>query len=81
MYIKYLGNIHNIDNYQSIVKGTPLKEIRLLKDSHSITFVFDDVVSRDWVLSKIWIEIQKETKFFDLDADLELYYSTIKYNV
>jgi hypothetical protein len=88
MKIKYLENIHNLDNYCSIVKGGSNKSgvntnaaINLVKDEgqYSMEFVNTDV--RDYVLSCIWTEWEKGTDFFDIDSLVNTYIDAKKYNL
>ena len=79
MFVKYKDNIHNIENYQSIVKVGE-KEI-LLVSSHSASLIFDDVTYRDWVIFHIWTQLKSGEHFLDLDADLEVFITAKKYKL
>ena len=82
MYIKYLGNIYNIINYYSITKGGAYNNcIHLEKDNgHYRALDFKEEHTRDFVIVEIWKEIKKETKFYDLDEMLKIYFEAKKYN-
>lgn len=60
MYIKYLNNIHKIDNYLSIVSGEE-NQIRLLKNDGFYTLVFESNLIRNDVLKTIWTVLEKDT--------------------
>jgi very-short-patch-repair endonuclease len=60
MYIKYLNNIHKIDNYLSIVSGDE-NQIKLLKNDGFYTLVFENNLIRNDVLKTIWSELEKDT--------------------
>jgi len=82
MYIKYLDNIHNLNNYHSIVKGGVKDNcIHLLEEGHFIAIEFLNTDSRDYILSQIWYEITENKKFFDIDDIIETYYEAKKYNL
>ena len=79
MFIKYLYNIHNIKNYQSIIKVGET-EILLIGETHSTALLFKDNLTRNWVLSHIWTQLKKE-KFLDLDSDVEIFHTSEKYKI
>ena len=67
MFIKYNSNIHNLNNYFSIVK-TDKTKILLTKESGNYQALdFIDTFTRDKVINNIWDEIQKGTEFLDID--------------
>jgi len=80
MYIKYLNNIHNIDNYYSV--GIKDNCIHLMKnDSLFLALEFKDSKIRNVILSDIWEEMLKKTEFLNIDANIELYNVSDKYNL
>ena len=83
MYIKYLGNIYNINNYYSITEGGAYNKcIHLEKDNgHYRSLDFKDESTRNFIIEEIWKEIRKETKFYDLDEVLKIYFDLKKYNI
>jgi hypothetical protein len=84
MYIKYLGEIHNVENYYSVIRsgGTKHNVIQLTKENASYEALeFKDDKSRDFALSEIWEKLTEGIKFFDLDEVINLYYITNKYNI
>ena len=67
MFIKYNSNIHNLNNYFSIVK-TDKTKILLTKESGNYQALdFIDTFTRDKVINNIWDEMQKGTEFLDID--------------
>jgi hypothetical protein len=83
MYIRYLGNIHNISNYNSLVKGGQHNNsILLQKDNgHFFAMEFRDSEARDFILNQIWQELAKQTICFDIDNIIDTYYQATKYNI
>ena len=81
MYIRFSNNIHNISNYQSVIKSEKGNYIHLTKNEDYVALVLKDSDAVDFVLSKIWAELEKNTSFLDIDKELELFYSTNKYNL
>jgi len=81
MYIRFSNNIHNISNYQSVIKSEKGNYIHLTKNEDYVALVLKDSDAVDFVLSKIWSELEKNTSFLDIDKELELFYSTNKYNL
>lgn len=81
MYIKFSNNIHNISKYKSIVKGGTLKSIHLINGDNFMALDFTNSKVRDYILSEIWIKLKEEEKFYDIDAAIELYQATNKYNL
>lgn len=82
MYIKYLDNIHNLSNYNSMVKGGAKNNcIHLLLDNGHIAIEFLNTDSRDYILGQIWYEISERKKFFDIDEVVTTYYEAKKYNL
>lgn len=83
MYIKYLNNIHNLSNYNSIVQGGAINNcIHLQKDNgHVYEMEFLNTNARDFMLAEIWAQIINQTKFFDLDNFIDIYYQANKYNL
>lgn len=83
MYIKYLGNIHNMGNYNSFVKGGAQDCcIHLQKDNgHFHSMEFKTTGARNFILNEIWEELKKESKLFDIDDIIETYYISEKYKV
>jgi len=79
MFVKYKNNIYNIGNYQSIVKVGE-KEILLMSD-HSASLLFDDMISRNWVISHFWMQLINGENFLDLDADLEIFNTAEKFKI
>ena len=66
MFVKYKNNIHNLNNYFSIV-STDKKTILLTKESGNYQKLeFADTFTRDKVINNIWEELQKSTEFFDI---------------
>jgi hypothetical protein len=80
MYIKYLGNIHKIEKYFSVVKGDNNCIFLMKEDSH-LALKFKNEDSRDYILNKIWEELVNETKCLNLDQITEDYYIANKYNL
>ena len=83
MFIKYLGNIHNLSEYRSIIKGGANDHsIQLLKDNdHFHSMEFRDTKARDYFLNYIWTEIEKNSTYFDIDKIIDVYYEAEKYNI
>lgn len=80
MYVKYLDNIHNIENYQSIVKIGE-DQILLVSNNHTSTLLFTDIQTRNWVISHIWMRLKSGENFLDLDSDLETFHTSEKYKI
>ena len=83
MYVKYLNNIHNLNIYNSIIKGGPKNNCIQLQsgDGHFHSMEFKNIKSRDFVLNEIWEEMKKESKLFDIDSIIETYYISNDYNI
>lgn len=87
MFIKYLNNIYNLNNYYSIVKDAGVytnkkSAIHLVKnDNHFVSLEFDNTEIRNYILMKIWEELKKHTECFDIDEELKIYLETKKYNL
>lgn len=83
MYIRYLGNIHNLLNYFSIVKGGVKDNcIHLTKEDSQFTCLeFLNTDARDYLLNQIWLEIEKGSEFFDMDDLIKTYYDAKRYNL
>lgn len=83
MYIKYLNNIHNINNYYSLVKGGGKNNcIQLTKhDGTFYSLEFLNSESRDFVLNEIWNELKKGTHLYDIDEMIQTYYDAKRYNI
>jgi len=82
MYIRYLNNIHILDNYYSVVKSGNNTCINLVKhDGGYLSLEFRDNKARDFFLNQIWLEIEKGTKFFDIDNIIDAFYDSNKYNL
>jgi hypothetical protein len=83
MYIKYLENIHNLSNYNSIVKGGEKNNCIYLQiengNFHSMKF--NDEKARDFILSEIWTKIVKKVDYYDIDNIINDYYVANKYNI
>lgn len=82
MKIRYLDNIHNLNNFYSIVKGgTANNCIHLTKDECQYSLEFLNTDARDYILKTIWDEWEKGTGFFDIDALINTYYDAKRYNL
>ncbi len=82
MYIRYSGNIHNIENFFSVIKsGIKNSSIILTKESGNVIMEFLDTDSRDFILNEIWLEIEKGSKLYDIDSKINLYYDAKTYNI
>jgi hypothetical protein len=83
MYIRFKGNIHNISNYYSLVKGGSKDQCILLQkeDGSFFSLEFLNMDERNNVLKLIWEEMKKGTEFFDIDEQLQIYNDANRYNV
>ena len=82
MYIKYLGNIHNLKRYDSINKAkSNVKCIGLHKDDSYISLEFYNEEARDFILDQIWSYIKEGEKFFDIDEVNTTFYEANKYKL
>ena len=89
MYIRYLGNIHNLSNFYSYLRSNDTLKgagadtcINLMKhDGNHISLLFKTKSARDFILNEIWKEIEKESKCYDIDAVIEAVYAQDKYNL
>jgi hypothetical protein len=79
MFVKYLENIHDLENYESYVKVGGV-EI-LLVGFHDTALVFQDLETRNWALFHIWDQLKSGEKFLDLDMDVEIYHNSEKYKI
>jgi len=80
MYVKYLDNIHNIENYQSVVRVGE-NQILLVSNNHSTSLLFKDGITRDWASSHIWMQLKNHTEFLDLDSDVETFHTSEMYKI
>jgi len=84
MYIKYEGNLHNLKKFYSVVKGFRDDKsncINLSKTQNGYSLEFIDENVRDYIISEIWEEAKKGTKYYDIDKALEVFYVANKYNL
>jgi hypothetical protein len=83
MYIKYLENIHNLGNYNSLVKGGAKNNcIHLqIENGHFHSMEFNDEKSRDFILGEIWNQIVMKSDYYDIDNIINDYYIANKYNI
>jgi len=88
MYIKYLDNIHNLDNFLSIVKGqlevtTSHKDncIYLVKQQNHFSMAFLTEDARNFILAKIWDDMKAGVEFLDIDEILPTFYDAEKYKI
>jgi hypothetical protein len=88
MYIKYLKNIHNIDNYYSVIRGKTGGQIpkdtsiHLIKhDANYLSLEFPNTESRDYILDEIWNKMEQGVEHYNIDKELEVYTDSKMYNV
>ena len=80
MFVKYLDNIHNIENYQSIVKIGD-DRIFLVSNDRNTSLLFKDEVTRNWVLFHVWMQLKSNIEFLDLDSDVETFHTSEMYKI
>ena len=82
MYLRYLKNIHNVNNFYSILRGKDDNCINLMKhDGNYISLGFKTSTARDFILNQIWKEIEKGTICYDIDSVIESIYASEIYNL
>jgi len=82
MYIKYLNNIHNIENYYSIIQSESyVSTLNLVREGDSIYLQFEDEDTKHYILSKIWDYLTNGQIYFDIDEEVKVYKETKKYNL
>jgi len=82
MYIKYDKNIHNLDNYYSVVSSENDPRINLIKESGShLSLRFDNAKIRDSIIGEIWTKLSEKVICFDIDEKVEILKNSNKYNI
>lgn len=83
MFIRYLGNIHNLNKYYSLVKNIDKSNVIFLKKdaASNYSLEFKDQETRDFILNEIWLELKKGSQFYDIDEIIETYNASRLYNL
>jgi len=84
MIIKYLDQIHILQNYNSIIRGGQPNNpsIHLQKDNgHFFALEFNSKELRDEILKEIWEKMITKEEFFDIDETIKVFKDAKKYNV